>query len=297
MDMGFRQIVCVDMNPIAVPEMYLCPSLDESRLRSKPVRYVKVGEAIGEGLIADGAQFTVAPGQCVLILKGNQILDLCAAPGVYIYERSAPASFLMGKLNSTGRPKTVPVEGTEQVLYFNTEDIGGNGFRCIEKVTFRAEGGEQISLMCSGRYCYRIADPIRFYNYAPAGVDRAKLDAFLLEQFLAVIQPAYDCLASMGVTDSSLSQHTPELMATLRALLYEKWYLVCGVELQRISVTSMCFGPGFQTFGSSTVQADQEELSSDDGLEKAAKEFLKSVLSAFGTAIKSSDTKDTTTSP
>jgi hypothetical protein len=37
-------------------------------------------------------------------------------------------------------------------------------------------------------------------------------------------------------------------------------------------------------FSGSTVQADREELSPDDQLEKAAKEFLGSVLSAFGSA-------------
>ena len=115
------------------------------------------------------------------------------------------------------------------------------------------------------------------------------MGAFLSEQFLTVLQPTYDRLAAMGVTDTTLSQHTPELIATLRAMLYEKWYLTCGIELQRVSITSMCMGGGFNPFGGSTVQADRDELSPDDQLEKAAKEFLCSVLSAFGSAIKSSN--------
>ena len=106
---------------------------------------------------------------------------------------------------------------------------------------------------------------------------------------MTVLQPTYDRLAAMGVTDTTLSQHTPELIATLRAMLYDKWYLTCGIELQRVSITSMCIGGGFNPFGSSTVQADKEELSPDDQLEKAAKEFLGSVLSAFGSAIKSAN--------
>ena len=288
--MGLKQVLCVDMDPIAVPEMYLCPKLKEETLMAEAVRYTKAGEEIPQGQIADGAQFTVAPGQCLLLTKGGQITEVCAQPGVYLYNRAQPASFLMGTMTrmTTSQPEQ-PQDGPKQVIYLNSEEYGANAFTCPEKLTFQNDEGEPISLMCRGRYCYRIANPILFYNYAAAGTDRAALGEFLLEQFMTVLQPTYDRLAAMGVTDTTLSQHTPELIATLRAMLYEKWYLTCGIELQRVSITSMCIGGGFNPFGSSTVQADKEELSPDDQLEKAAKEFLGSVLSAFGSAIKSAN--------
>ena len=288
--MGLKQILCVDMDPIAVPEMYLCPKLDDQTLMAEAVRYTKVGEAFSQGQIADGAQFTVAPGQCLLLTKGSQVTDVCAQPGVYLYNRAEPASFLMGTMTRvTADQPEHPREGAELVLYLNAEEYGANAFTCPEKLTFQNDEGEPVSLMCRGRYCYRIANPILFYNYATAGIDRASLGEFLLEQFMTVLQPTYDRLAAMGVTDTTLSQHTPELIATLRAMLYEKWYLTCGIELQRVSITSMCMGGGFNPFGGSTVQADRDELSPDDQLEKAAKEFLGSVLSAFGNAIKSAN--------
>lgn len=288
--MGLKQVLCVDMDPIAVPEMYLCPKLKDETLMAEAVRYTKAGEEIPQGQIADGAQFTVAPGQCLLLTKGGQITEVCAQPGVYLYNRAQPASFLMGNMTrvAANQPQQ-PQDGTEQVLYLNGEEYGTNAFTCPEKLTFQNDGGEPVSLMCRGRYCYRIANPILFYNYATAGTDRASLGAFLLEQFMTVLQPTYDRLAAMGVTDTTLSQHTPELIATLRAMLHDKWYLTCGIELQRVSITSMCMGGGFNPFGGSTVQADREELSPDDQLEKAAKEFLGSVLSAFGSTIKSAN--------
>ena len=288
--MGLKQIFCVDMEPIAAPQMYLCPKLDENVLMTAAVRYTKAGEEIPQGQIADGAQFTVAPGQCLLLTKGGQITEVCAQPGVYLYNRAEPASFLMGTMTrvAANQPKQ-PQDGTEQVIYLNGEEYGANAFTCPEKLTFQNDEGEPVSLMCRGRYCYRIANPILFYNYATTGTDRASLGAFLLEQFMTVLQPTYDRLAAMGVTDTTLSQHTPELIATLRAMLYEKWYLTCGVELQRVSITSVCMGSGFNPFGGTTVQADREELSPDDQLEKAAKEFLGSVLSAFGSAIKNAN--------
>lgn len=288
--MGLKQILCVDMDPVAVPEMYLCPKLKEETLMAEAVRYVKSGESIPQGEIADGAQFTVAPGQCLLLTKGGEITEVCAQPGVYLYNRAETASFLMGTMTriAANQPQQ-PQDGTEQVMYLNGEEYGTNAFTCPEKLTFQNDGGEPVSLMCRGRYCYRIANPILFYNYATAGTDRASLGAFLLEQFMTVLQPTYDRLAAMGVTDSTLSQYTPELIATLRAMLYEKWYLTCGIELQRVSITSMCMSGGYNPFGGSTVQADRDELSPDDQLEKAAKEFLGSVLSAFGSTIKSAN--------
>lgn len=286
--MGFRQVVCVDMDPIVVPEMYLCPKIDGKTFTADAVRYIKSGEMLPEGQIADGAQLTVAPGQCVLLLRGGQIFDLCAVPGVYIYEKNAPASFLMGKLTRVATPEIQPAEGPEQVRYLNTEERGGNDFACKEKITFQDDAGAPITLMCRGRYCYRIANPILFYRHAS---ELAALDTTLLEQFLSIIQPAYDRLASMGVTDTTLSEHTPELIATLRALLYDKWHINYGVELQRVSITTITMNGGFNPFGGTTVQADRDELSPDDQLEKAAKEFLGSVLSAFGSAFQSVNEK------
>lgn len=288
--MGLKQILCVDMDPIAVPEMYLCPKLKEETLMAEAVRYTKAGEELPQGQIADGAQFTVAPGQCLLLTKGGQITEVCAQPGVYLYNRGQPASFLMGTMIrvAANQPEQ-PQDGPEQVIYLNGEEYGANAFTCQEKLTFQNDEGASVSLMCRGRYCYRIANPILFYRYAAAGTDRAALGTFLLEQFLTVLQPTYDRLAAMGVTDTTLSEHTPELIATLRAMLYEKWYLTCGIELQRVSITSVCMGGGFNPFGGSTVQADRDELSPDDQLEKAAKEFLGSVLSAFGSAIKNAN--------
>ncbi len=281
--MGLRQIVCVDMEPRAVPQMYLCPKQEANTLISPAVRYTKDGETIPEGQIADGAQLTVAPGQCLLLIRGGQIFDVCAAPGVYLYEKNAPSSFLMGNLTRAATPEMEAAEGEEQVCYLNLEERGNHAFSCSQKIIFQNDCGATISLMCRGRYCYRIANPILFYRYAVALTDCATMDSLLLEQFLSILQPAYDRLASMGVTDSTLSEHTPELIATLRALLYDKWYLACGVELQRVSITSVCMGSGFS---GSTVQADREELSTDDQLEKSAKEFLSSMLSAFGSAFK-----------
>ena len=288
--MGLKQVLCVDMDPIAVPEMYLCPKLDDQTLMAEAVRYTKVGEEIAPEQVADGAQFTVAPGQCLLLTKGGQVTEVCAQPGVYLYNRAEPASFLMGTMTrvAANQPEQMQ-DGPEQIIYLNAEEYGANAFTCPEKLTFQNDEGEPVSLMCRGRYCYRIANPILFYNYATAGIDRASLGEFLLEQFLTVLQPTYDRLAAMGVTDSTLSQHTPELIATLRSMLYDKWYLTCGVELQRVSVTSVCMTGGFNPFGGTTVQADKEELSPDDQLENAAKEFLGSVLSAFGNAIKSAN--------
>lgn len=285
--MGLKRFVCADMDPQAVPEMYLCPKLDERQLMAQAVRYAKVGEPLAEGQIASGAQITVAPGQCVLFVRGAQILEFCAVPGVYLYDREAPGSFLRGKLSCmAAAPVSEPQDGPEQVVYLNIEEVGGNAFSSSEKMTFRTDEGAPVSLACRGRYCYYIADPVQFYSYASAGIDRATLDAFLLEQFLSVLQPTYDRLAAMGVTNTTLSAHTPELIATLRALLYEKWYTACGIELQRVSVTSICMGGGSRSFGGETVQADRDELSEDDPLEKAAKEFFGTMLSALGSAFK-----------
>ena len=187
--MGLKQILCVDMEPVAAPQMYLCPKLDENVLMAAAVRYTRDGLAIPDGEVADGAQFTVAPGQCLLLTKGGQITEVCAQPGVYLYNRAQPASFLMGTMTrvAANQPQQ-PQDGTEQVLYLNGEEYGANAFACPEKLTFQNDGGEPVSLMCRGRYCYRIANPILFYNFAAAGTDRAALGEFLLEQFMTVLQ-------------------------------------------------------------------------------------------------------------
>lgn len=76
--MGLKQFLCVDMNPVAAPEMYLCPKLKKDTLMAKAVRYTKVGKEIAPEQVADGAQFTVVPGPVLLShCQSDFVLLLC----------------------------------------------------------------------------------------------------------------------------------------------------------------------------------------------------------------------------
>lgn len=287
--MGLKQLICVDMEPQAVPEIYLCPKIGEGRLMAEAVRYVKVGAEPSPEQVADGAQITVAPGQCLFLISGGKIKEVCAAPGVYQYQEQSPASFLMGSLTRFGAPDEEVCGSAERAIYLNTEEFGNNEFQLGQKVPFRSDDGQPVSLMCRGRYCYRIANPILFFNYIQPrfglDADRTVIDQWLKEQFLSVVPLVFERLAAMGVTDTTLGEHTPEMMSTFRAMLYDKWYTTGGIELQRVSVTTVAMhNGGFNPFDSTTVQAEQDESTPDAQLERAAKEFLGSVLSAFGAA-------------
>ncbi|MBR5914207.1 MAG: SPFH domain-containing protein [Selenomonadaceae bacterium] len=248
-------------------EMFYCDSLGTDILVAKGHRRTRRGSSNSgdDNIITDGSVISVNNGQCMMIVEQGKVVDFCAEPGEYTYDRNtAPSLFSSGSLASNiqavfheiGRRFTFGGDtGKDQrIYYFNTKEIVGNKYGTPSPVPFRVVDYNigldvDINIKCFGSYSYKIANPILFYTNVCGNVsetyNRSEIDAQLKTELMTALQPAFAKISEMGIRYSALPGHTQEIADALNEVLSKKWG-----DLRGLQVVS---------FGVSNVSADEED--------------------------------------
>lgn len=211
-----------------------------------------------ENVISQGSVVAVADGQCMIIVEQGKVVDICAEPGEYVYDRNTEPSLFTGKLSQSipavfkniGKRFSfggeAPVD--QRVYYFNTKELVGNKYGTPSPVPFRVVDRNigldvDISIRCFGEYSYRITNPILFYTNVCGNVEyaysRENIDGQLKTELLTALQPAFAKISAMGVRYSALPGHTMELANALNEVLSAKWAELRGVEIVSFGVSSV----------------------------------------------------------
>ncbi len=211
-----------------------------------------------ENVISHGSVVAVADGQCMMIVEQGKVVDICAEPGEYVYDRNTEPSLFTGKLSQSipavfrniGKRFTFGGEAPmdQRVYYFNTKELVGNKYGTPSPVPFRVVDRNigldvDISIRCFGEYSYRIVNPILFYTNVCGNVEyaysRDNIDGQLKTELLTALQPAFAKISAMGVRYSALPGHTMELAQALNEVLSAKWAELRGVEIVSFGVSSV----------------------------------------------------------
>ncbi|MGN1408624.1 MAG: SPFH domain-containing protein [Eubacteriales bacterium] len=242
-------------------EFFICEAMDKEVLVTKGRKKTSSRSSNTKGddnIISSGSGIAVADGQCMIIVEQGKIVEFCAEPGEYTYDKSTEPSIFAGSLGDSivntfkqiGKRFTYGGDtGKDQrVYYFNTKEIIDNKFGTPNPVPFRVVDSKigldiDVSIRCSGVYSYKITDPILFYTNVCGNVSReytrGEIDSQLKTEFISALQPALAKLSDMEMRPNQIVSHTTELEDALNSALSSKWSEKRGIRVVSVALGSV----------------------------------------------------------
>ena len=242
-------------------EFFYCDSLSAETLMVKGEKRISGRSSNTKGndnIISNGSGIAVADGQCMMIVEQGKIVEVCAEPGQYTYDKSTEPSIFTGPLGKgiIDTFKTIGKRFTyggdtgkdQRVYYFNTKELIDNKFGTPNPIPFRVVDANigldiDVSVRCSGVYSYKIADPLLFYTNVCGNVEREytrdALDGQLKTEFISALQPAFGKLSELGLRPNQIVAHNTDLENAMNSALSAKWGELRGLQVVSIALGSV----------------------------------------------------------
>ena len=211
-----------------------------------------------DNIISNGSGIAVADGQCMMIVEQGKIVEVCAEPGQFTYDKSTEPSIFTGPLGKgiLDTFKTIGKRFTyggdtgkdQRVYYFNTKELIDNKFGTPNPIPFRVVDRNigldiDVSVRCSGVYSYKIADPLLFYTNVCGNVEKAytrdTIDGQLKTEFISALQPAFGRLSELGLRPNQIVAHNTDLENAMNSALSAKWGELRGLQVVSIALGSV----------------------------------------------------------
>ena len=226
-------------------EFFYCEAIDNDTLMVKGQKRIggRSSNTKGEdNIISNGSGIAVADGQCMIIVEQGKVVEVCAEPGEFTYDKSTEPSIFAGSLGESivATFKTLGKRFTyggdtgkdQRVYYFNTKEILDNKFGTATPISFRVVDSRigfdvDVSLRCNGVYTFRMTDPIKFYtNLAGNVADSYKKETIagtMKTEFISALGPALAKLSTLELRPNQIPAHSTELEKFLNEELGAEW--------------------------------------------------------------------------
>lgn len=241
-------------------EYFYCDSIQADVLITKGEKRKNKNSSNVKGsdnVISNGSIIAVADGQCMLIVEQGKVVEVCAEPGEFVWDKSTEPSIFYGSLGENVKKSFAQigkrftfggdVAMDQRVYYVNTKEIPGNKYGTANPVPFRVVDKNigldiDIAIRCHGEYSYKITDPVLFYTNVTANVTseyrRDQIDSQLKSELMTYLQPAFARVSEMGVRYSALPAHTREIADALNEEMSSKWSDLRGISVVSFGMTS-----------------------------------------------------------
>lgn len=276
-------------------EYFYCEALTPEVLVAKGMKRVSgrsSNTSAEDNIITNGSIIAVNNGQCMIIVEQGKVVDLCAEPGEYTYDKSTEPSVFGGELEDVkavfmkmGKRFTMGGDtGKDQrVYFFNTKEIVGCKYGTPNPVPYKVVDNNiglkmLVRLKCFGEYSFKLVNPILFYTNVCGNVEadykRSEIDGQLKTELLTSLQEAFAKISDLGIEYTALPGHTSEIAKALNEVLTDKWRNLRGLEIV--------------SFGVSSVKADEEDEKKIQELQRVAA-FRDPTLAAANLAAAQAD--------
>ena len=244
-------------------DFFYCDALNENVLAVKGQKRTsdqgRSSNIRGESnIISDGSIIAVNEGQCMIIVESGEIVDVCAEPGQFVYDRSTEPSIFYGDLGEGIRATFERIgqrftfggdTGKDQRIYFfNTKEIIGNKYGTSSPIPFRIVDANlgldmDTTVRMNGEYSFRLVDPLIFYKKVCGNVEepytRDRLESQMKSELLTALQPALARISELGVRYSAIPAHTKELAGFLNEELTNEWFEQRGIKVEKFGINSI----------------------------------------------------------
>ena len=245
-------------------EFIYCESMKPDVLVSKGQKRVSSrgrssNTSAEDNIISNGSTIAVNDGQCMIIVESGKVVDICAEPGEYVYDKSTEPSLFAEGLNMDSIKRVFSQIGKrftyggdpgkdQRVYFFNTKEIIGNKYGTASPIPFRVVDQRvgldmDIPIRCFGEYSYKITNPILFYTNVCSNIEneylRSEIDGQLKSELLMGLNKAFGVMSEKGVRYSALPAHAEEIADELNEVLSKKWRDLRGIEVVSFGVSSV----------------------------------------------------------
>ncbi len=246
-------------------EFFYCDALDMDTLVVKGQKRVSGRSSNTKGsdnIISNGSGIAVADGQCMIIVEQGKVVEVCAEPGEYTYDKSTEPSVFAGKFGKSlvDTFKTIGKRFTyggdtgkdQRVYYFNTKEIMGNKFGTPSPIIFevinkRLGMSRTVNVRCNGVYSYVITNPVLFYTKVCGNVEyaftRDQIDEQMRAEFISALQPAFGALAELELRPAQIPAKVNELKAAMNDALAAEWVESRGISVEKIALNPITLNP------------------------------------------------------
>ena len=243
-------------------EFFYCDAIDNDYIMVKGQKRTGSRSSNTKGsdnIISNGSVIAVADGQCMIIVEQGKVVEVCAEPGEFTYDKSTEPSIFAGSLGQSilDTFKTIGKRFTfggdtgkdQRVYYFNTKEIMGNKYGTATPIPFKVVINEQMGLKlsvdirCNGEYTYKLTNPLLFYTNIAGNVtdayEKSEWEDILRSSLLDALQPALASVAAQKIEYFELPGHTVEIRNALTEVLKPDWTETRGIELVKLTINSL----------------------------------------------------------
>ncbi len=239
-------------------EFFYCDSLPNDVLMRKGQKRTSGRSSNTKGndnIISNGSGIAVADGQCMIIVEQGKVVEVCAEPGEFTYDRSTEPSIFSGSLGNS-IIETFCLVGKrfayggdtgkdQRVYYFNTKEIIGNKFGTPSPILFEVTKksinlSRTVQVRCNGTYTYMITDPLLFYTRLCGNVEDEyrtdEINGQLKSEFVDALQPAMGALAAQELKPAQIPAKAKELKEAMNDALKQEWIENRGISVGKITL-------------------------------------------------------------
>lgn len=207
------------------------------------------------GVISNGSRIVVPTGYTMMIVDNGKVMEFCAEPGEYVYDKGTEPSFFYGGFgkNIVGSIKQFgdrfkfagDAPKDTRVYYINTRIIEGLKFGTAQPVPFDDPKYQSIDIRYFGMYSVRVSDPVILIdNLIGANQkDEVKISKYtdsLKSEFVMSLTTAMVKLAyEKNISYNKLPLFQEELGKFMNEKMDNSWTETRGLEIINVGLESV----------------------------------------------------------